>query len=255
MAKGKTLWEMFVEKFQSPMESKVYNPLRAKIGSGVMIDDVERRDLNFFVKEIREYRRNIGPKEFTFADYVLLAKPLGKEEVLARLRINPGDDSDQTGVPYQVLLLCLSDDLAYDEGLHNVVKEATGKFEVRQDVVVQEEYWRINDVKSPYKAQVSVVQDTDQDKQAEKSEVEHLKLEYWDYWREVPDAAGQPVNEFLFVEMNQENGWFQIWKGMELDPRRVMVFEAHSTAFIVQPVVISSETCDQIQRDCRSRTT
>ncbi len=224
MAKGKTLWEMFVEKFQGPMEAKVYNPLKAKIGSGVMIDEVEHRDLNFFVKEIREYRRMIGPKEFTFVDYVLLARPLGKDDVLVRLRLNPGEDADKAGIPYQVLLLRLFDDLAYDEGLHNVVKDTTKKFEVQQDGVVREEFWRINDVGGSYKATVSVVQDTDQDKKAEKSEVETLKIEYWDYWREIKDAAGQPVHEFLFVEMNQENGWFQIWKGHEEDPRRVMVF-------------------------------
>ena len=57
----------------------------------------------------------------------------------------------------------------------------------------------------------------------QRNEVEKRHCEYWDYWRDVKDEAGQSRCEFLFVEMDAENGWFQIWKGNEIDPKRVVV--------------------------------
>ena len=54
-------------------------------------------------------------------------------------------------------------------------------------------------------------------------EVERFQLEYWDYWREIQDLAGQPVTQFFFVEMDTRNGWFQMWRGTEIDPKKVMV--------------------------------
>ena len=54
----------------------MYNPLRARIGSSLGVDELDLKDYNFFVKEIREYRRQIGGRQFPFVDYVLLARPL-----------------------------------------------------------------------------------------------------------------------------------------------------------------------------------
>jgi hypothetical protein len=41
--------------------------------------------------------------------------------------------------------------------------------------------------------------------------------------REIPDEAGQPVREYLFVELDTDNGWFQLWKGGETDPQQVFL--------------------------------
>ena len=72
--------------------------------------------------------------------------------------------------------------------------------------------------------EVTIVRDVNLDKRVTRDEIEKRRVEYWDYWREVKDEAGQPRREFLFVEMDGENGWFQIWKGMEIDPKRVMIY-------------------------------
>jgi hypothetical protein len=229
MAQGKTLWEMFTEWWAGPVELQFFNPLRSKIGSPVTIDDIEWRDHNFFVRELREYKRTVGGRRYLFADYVLVARSLEGKETLARLRINPVDDPDRhAGRTHNALLLQLYDDLPYSEDLHRVVNDTTKKFQVLENGQVQEEYVRIHDVGHSYKAVVAVVKDANQDKKVKKDEVERLRLEYWDYGREVKDAAGQPLRQYLFVEMDRDNGWFQIWRGHEIDPRRVVVLEGKS---------------------------
>jgi hypothetical protein len=216
---------MLLDKLRGPVEFSYYNPLRARIGSALTIDEIEWRDFNFFLLSIHEYRRTIGGREFRFVDYGLLARPLGGEKVLVRLRVNPVDDPGEVAGPtYHVLLLRLDDDLPYDEGLHKTVNDTTKKFQVLEDGKVQAEYTRINDLTTSYQAEVSVIKDVNLDKRVDRDEVEHRRVEFWDYWREVKDEAGQPRREFLFVEMDGENGWFQIWKGNEIDPRRVVVY-------------------------------
>jgi hypothetical protein len=225
MAKGRTLWEMLLDRLKGPVEFEYYNPLRARVGSAATIDLVEWRELNFFVESIHEYKRTIGGRQFLFADYALRARPLAGEPVLVRLRLHPVDDPDRAaGLTHHVLLLRLEDEAPYSEELHKVVNDPSGTFQVREDDQVQAEYRRVNDVATPYTAEVTVVRDANLDKRVDRDEVEKRRVEYWDYWREVKDEAGQPRREFLFVEMDAENGWFQVWAGGEIDPRKVMVF-------------------------------
>lgn len=224
MAKGKTLWEMLMAKLHGPVELDYYNPLKAKIGSSVMINEIELRENNFFIKEIRQYERTIERKRFLFVDYVLLARPLHGEEIWLRLRLNPVDDPDAAaGLTHTALLLRLYDEMAYNEDLYKVVTDTTKKFEVLENGQVTEEYWRINDVATSYKAKLCVLKDENKDGQVDQDEVEKGELEYWDYWRDTTDEVGQPLRQYLFVEMNTENGWFQIWRGQEVDPNKVLV--------------------------------
>lgn len=224
MAKGRTLWEMFIEKFSGPVEFKFYNPLRARVGTALMINDIELRDLNFFVQEIREYQRTINDKQFLFADYVLLARPLHGDEVRRRLRLNPVADPERvSGLSHDALLLSLYDEMGYNEDLHKVLKDPSKVFQMREDGELKEEYRRINDVAAPYKAQVSIIRDVDKDGKVRSAEVEKPQVEYWDYWRQIQDEAGQSVTQFLFVEMDTSNGWFQLWRGQTMDPHKVVV--------------------------------
>jgi len=219
MAK-KTLWEMLKAKVAGPVELRITNPLKLKIGNSVRIDELDLKDFHFTVKRIMEYKRTIGGSDFFFTDYDLVARPLAGEEVKIRLRLNPMENPDKVaGLTHNVVLLKLYDELAYDEGLYKVVTDKTKKFEVNQDGVCTERYFRINDVQDPYRPAVTVVKEGDKDT----DDLRKLNLEYWDYWREEKDEGGTPFNQFLFVEMDKDDGWFQMWRGQEIDPQQVSV--------------------------------
>jgi hypothetical protein len=223
MAKGRTLWEMFVDWTKGPRELRQFNPLKAKIGGGLVIDDIEWRDRNFLIREIRVYSRRIEGQEFLFADYQATERSTKGDETTVRVRLNPTADAQYSGIPHHALLLSLEDDLAYDEDLHAVVKDTTKKFQILQDGKVTAEFTRAHDLTEPYHAEVTVLADEDHNKRIDRDEVKTAKLDYWDYCRDVPDAAGQPEKEYLFVEMDAGTGWFQIWRGKEIDPRKVSI--------------------------------
>ncbi|MCI0378479.1 MAG: hypothetical protein L0215_12795 [Gemmataceae bacterium] len=222
MAKGRTLWEYLTGKKNPQIEEQFFNPFQAKIGSSVTIDAIDYRGDTFFVREIREYKRRIDGKEFLFADYVLSARPLDGLEKLLRLRVNPAVGSE-AGLAHHALLLTLWDEFGYDNAFLEVVNDSSKRFLLHQDDVLVGEYWRIHDVGTPYEAAVSIVKDTGQDGQATAEEVQRTRLDNWDYWRETTDEANNPKTEFVFVEMDKESGWFQIWRGEDINPQCVSV--------------------------------
>jgi hypothetical protein len=215
---------MLVDRLSRPREYKVYNPLRARVGFGITIDDVDWRDLDFSLCEIHEYKRRLGPRVFVFSDYVIQAKPLNEEEVTLHLRLNPVDNPERHGgVTHHVLLLELVESLGYDEGLHKAVSDNTGKFQVLEDGVVKEEWYRCHGLTSPYRARVKALVDIDRNHRITYDEIKEFDVDYWDFSREVKDEAGQPVTQYLFVEMDTSDGWFELWQGEEMDPKKVMV--------------------------------
>jgi hypothetical protein len=223
MSRGRTLWEMLMDWVQGPVELRHYNPLRARVGSPVTIDTVDLKEHNFFVKELRSYERRIGARHFDFIDYVLQARGTKGDEITVRLRLVPVEGAGPGGLSHHALVLQLDDEFGYNEDFDQVVRDTTRKFQVMQDGQVVEEFYRINEVDDPYQAEVTVMVDINEDGSVDRSEVAKLRLEYWDYWREVSDEAGQPLKDYLFVELDNNNGWFQIWRGAEVDAQRVMV--------------------------------
>jgi hypothetical protein len=224
MTRGRTLWEILLDKFSGPSELRYYNPLEARIGVSMTIDTVELRELNFFLQEIREYRRRIGPQEYTFVDYSLLAKPLGTDDVAVRLRLNPIADTQRSGGrQYHVLMLRLDDEFEYTTDFESLLNDPSGVFQIRENDVVMEEFERLHGLKSPYRATVSYLRDINQNQHIERDEIDRLELEYWDFSRQIQDEAGQPLDEYLFVEKDGTTGWFQIWRGSELSPQKIIV--------------------------------
>lgn len=218
---GKTLFEMLCDKMRGPIELQVENPLKLKIGTCVTIKDIDYSGLVFNVQKILEYKRVINGKEFKFTDYMLSARPFDAEVVNLKLRLNPIADPDiASGLTHSCLILKMYDELSYTEEFHNIVKDTTKQFQVLLDDVVSENYWRINDVQDSYKTTVTMVEN---DKATSRDELPQFKLEYWDYHREIVDEANQKLVQYLFVEMDADTGWFQIWRGMEIDTMLVSV--------------------------------
>jgi hypothetical protein len=78
-----------------------------------------------------------------------------------------------------------------------------------------ETFTRINDLRDSYEAAVLVIGDTTTDGKGVPGKTSTVKVEYWDYWRDVDIGGGKTAKEFVFVEMNASTGWFQIWRGRE----------------------------------------
>jgi hypothetical protein len=222
---GKTLFEMLCDRFKGPIEHQVANPLKMKLGQSMTIKDIDYKGLVFYLKRILEYKRTINGEDFVFTDYELQARPFGADEVNLRLRLNPIADPDAvSGLTHNAVLLKMYDELAYTEDFHKIVNDTTKQFQVFENGVMTEQYWRVNDVQESYKTTVTVVDSASVDKGVKKvDELPKNYLEFWDYHRETVDEANQKLIQYLFVEMDQSNGWFQIWRGAEIDTQLVSV--------------------------------
>ena len=219
--KGKTLWEMLQERLHGSSNGAgiaFANPLDLRVGSAVAVayaNGPEFTDYNFTAQEIREYTRRIEGQEFRFTDYVLRGvntkSPDADDTMAARLRVVP----NQAGA-HDALLLRLYDEFAFAEDFLGVVKDTTGLFKVTDDKSGAEEtFSRINDLRESYQAAVLVVSETTTDGKGATGKVSPVKVEYWDYWRDADIGGGQTAKEFVFVELNSDTGWFQIWRGRE----------------------------------------
>jgi hypothetical protein len=194
------------------------NPLDLRIGAAVAVSHLNGPEFDgydFSVVEIREYVRRINNQEFNFADYVLKginSKTFDSaDEVITHLRVIPTDHGTKDAV-----FLRLYDEFAFAEDFLGVVKDTTGTFEITDDKTGEKEtYNRINDVEGSYEANVLIITTTTEDGKAPPGTPKAGKLEYWDYWRDAEIGGGKTAKQFVFVEMNSETGWFQIWRGSE----------------------------------------
>jgi hypothetical protein len=212
-----TLFQILKDKIagkpqkKQPEGPQIYNPINAKVGCAVTIDDLDYRGNNFFVKEIHELDVAMGGKSFKTADYVLQANPLQGDAINVRLRVCPAETGT---IPFRALVLSLYDELEFNEGLHNVVKDDSKKFVVDDEKTgAHEEYWRVNDVGISYPTAITTLPVI---------LTGSNKIEYWDYSR-MTKIDGVEIEQFLFVEMNTDSGYFQIWRGSEINPEQVMV--------------------------------
>jgi hypothetical protein len=219
--KGKTLWEMLTDRLRGHGNGAGIafdNPLDLRVGSAVAVpfaNGPQFAHYDFAVQEIREYTRRIGGQVFPFTDYVLRGvnlKAVTAEDVLTlRIRVVPN-----AAGAHDSLLLRVKDEFAFAEDFLKVVKDETGVFEMTDDQTGgKETFARINDLRASYEAAVMVVSATTPDGKAVPGKTRPEKFEYWDYWRDVDLGGGHTAKEFVFVEMNSDTGWFQIWRGRE----------------------------------------
>ena len=220
--KSKTLWEMFLQRIHQGGSNGAgiafYNPRGLGVGAALPIafsNGPGFAGYDFSVSEIREYNRRISGQEYRFVDYVLRGmnnKSFDAADAInAKLRAVPN-----LAGAHDALLLRLEDEFAFAEDFLGVVQDKTGIFEITDDVSgAKDTFTRINDLKESYLAAVLVVAATTPEGKAVSGKAVPVQIAYWDYWRDVDIGGGNTAKEFVFVEMNRETGWFQIWRGRE----------------------------------------
>ena len=163
----------------------------------------------------QEFKRRIGQQEFHFTDYALRGISTKSfdpaQAMVARLRAV----LNQAGA-YDPLLLPLEDEFAFSEDFLGVVKDTTGIFEVvDRKSAAKDTFSRINDLRESFEAAVLAASATTADGKAVPDKTSPTRIEYWDYWRDLDLGTSKTAKEFIFVEMNSDTGWFQIWRGRE----------------------------------------
>jgi hypothetical protein len=215
------LWKDPADKPEKPQEDMIYNPIGCKVGDVLKIGVLDLRDCRFTVREILEYSIVLCGNKHRMVDYILDINHADKR----KLRIAPDPDSKSQAI-YGALLLSLYDEFVYNEDLHAVVQDDTKKLviddETNPDNAIHEEFWRVNDVGSSYKADVKKLVDIDGDGKISEEEVKASSVEFWDYSR-MTNVEGVEIEEFMIVEMD-ETGYFTLWRGSEVNPERISVF-------------------------------
>lgn len=213
---------------ETSLESTIYNPICCKIGNVIKIDNLDYRDYRFTVKMIREY----SVKNNKMTDYVLVARPIGQDDLTVLLRMCP---DSEVKTKHRAVVLHLHDELQYDEGLHNLLKDMKNDeekiFEMNDDSdpenPIQEKFWRVNNVGISHTAQVKSISPEvyrdEKDEYKESAEINSSLVEFWDFSR-ITNVEGIDLEEFVYVEMDKEDGMFQIWRGFEVIPERIDVF-------------------------------
>lgn len=214
---GTTLWEVFRRWLKGEKEKSqeltIFNPLKAKPGDFIKIDTANLASKNFMITMIDEYKRTVGQKTLLFADYVLQDNEM---DTWVTLRVNPVADANPDSKKHcDVLVLYPDKEFEYDEDFHKKILPDSVLNVTDEKGEILATYSRLSNMKKPYSTTVTEVK--------EDEEVAPEKISYWDYWREVDG-----INEFYFVEMNEETGWFQAFRGEPVSEQDVRVIRRES---------------------------
>lgn len=216
---GRTLFEILKTRLGPAAELQIYNPLKLKLGAQLQIDRLDYRDKDYQIHEIEEYSRPAVNKDDKFVDYCLLTKPPTED---LKLRLSP-IAIPSNGLPYQVVLLSLYYQCGYQEAIDSGLQNSTDSETFEIDWEGKRVYYRMNDLRTPHSCVVKTLSDPDGNGLVDDDEIVTSRVDYWDYHTELQDEANQTYLEYLFVETNTENGWWQIWRGVELNPEQVTI--------------------------------
>ena len=167
------------------------------------------------MQEIREYNRRIGGQEFRFTDYVLRGvntKSLDADDALAaRVRVVP----NQAGAN-DSLLLRVYDEFEFAEDFLAWSRTPPACSRSRTTRPAPRRPTRASTICGSHTRRRSWWWPRPRPTaKAPPARSRPAKIEYWDYWRDAEIGGGKTAKEFVFVEMNSDTGWFQIWRGRE----------------------------------------
>lgn len=223
--KGRTVWEIIMGlnvKDMTPLELQYHNPLKASIGVSVSFaHDINLSGNNFFLEAIEVYETKIGKKKFYATDYLLKAVTLSETKpIRLRLRITPDPDAE-TGHRYQ--LYKLYQEMEWDQSFYDgVLNSGSGDFLINNDDDGNElekplQYFRVGNVIDPYCAKKTAMKDENKSGTIDDDELEHSKVTYWDYSRELVDPVTEQKSiEYLDVEMDDATKYFTFYRGADI---------------------------------------
>jgi hypothetical protein len=213
---ARTLFQILTGYKETPLEleSKNFNPLKARINRGSLrLKNTEYEENSFRINEIRSIERKVGNKIHPVADYKIVDMPYDGDPIEFRLRVVPSGLKDQ---PYNAILLTQIASCVYDKDFVDSLSYEKSKGIIQEGNVA---YARVNDVKEPWKAEVTLFTDANNDGKVAADEVSKEKITYWDFWRQTESGE----TEFYFVEMDGLTGYLTFWVGKLVDLNSILV--------------------------------
>jgi hypothetical protein len=186
--------------------TKLFAPLC--LGDSLRIDSPLTTGQPLIVDQVWEWS---PPSLSPMVDYVL-ANNAG-DGSLMRLRLMRQDNADRP----RAAILTLYDQFPYGEQFHDVVRSDLNRLAVHDSASEDGDpsmFWRIRDAIESHISPVKI--------RKRAGRPIHANVEFWDYSR-LTDVNGVEAEEFIFVEMNKADGWFQIWRGVEVDAGKIAV--------------------------------
>lgn len=174
-----------------------FNPLQLSVDDMVTIDEIDFNDERYRVREVNYLEVPLNDKTYWITDYTL-----GENNNYKLRAIH--DEVDGC----RVLLLNLDDEFEYSADFQYVVNDDSKEFVITDEGGEEIHFWRVNDVGIPYAA---------------KSTNLNKSMLYWDFSCN-KELDGVEVEEFVLVEIENKNGWTQIWRGMEINRNDISLF-------------------------------
>ncbi len=227
---GRTLWEILTQPkpVEVPIELQYKNPLEAKVGQYITISNEEPiwGGRTYEIQDIQVYKRVFKNSDPSYIiDYRLFSQSIDQS---VKLRLVP--NTEGRNLKYDSIMLKQFDEFEYDENFKLVCQDPTGIFQINEDengktLDENEDFYRIPEhVFIPYHVEVTVIKDVDGDGKVEREEVKSYEMDYWDFWRDTFDKEhGVTFRQFLFVEMDNSTGYFQLWRGRQVPTTQIMV--------------------------------
>jgi hypothetical protein len=230
--KGRTIFEILSGRNKpdnTPLELKHYNPLTAKVGCTISIDNDPALSGTYpVIEKICVYETTVNNKKFYHTDYCLKAVTLSQSQpIFVKLRVIP-DSNTFNKLGCKLQLLSLYTEMGWDKDFHDaVLNNGTGILDVNQDdegnpLETPRRYWRCEGVTDPYHCQVTVLSDKDGDGKVEEEELERYPVMLWDYHREIEEYTVKH-QEFLAIEMVNKTKYFMFYRGREVSATEIQI--------------------------------
>lgn len=198
----------WLSNFLNPdYQSQGMNPFDGRIGQAVDIDDLDY-GLNWVITNIHQYESSLGK----YIDYDVKAFTYAKEE-RGKIRV----------IKNKVLFLLEYDQLAYDEGLYDVLQNPQDPMNVDdEEIGLHEEYRRPRTSSREFCVSVLTLTDTNGDGKVSGGETTKSSLRLWDYERTTV-IDGVTEKQYLFVELSTDST-FTLYRGKELIRSKVKFY-------------------------------